>query len=366
MLKRLYVHNYKALVNFELRFEGHALLMGANGAGKSSVLEVLSPLRRVIVDGDRIAECLPSATVTRWGDHKVQRFEIDLEVGDDAFHYEMLAMDSLVTNETLRAGADVLFSGAGDQGELYRDDGAPGTAVLRDWERSTIPIIRAGLVHARLLRFREALRRCLVIRPNPIAMTGRAETEARAPAPDLSNFASWCRHLLQETPDAMQRAIEAAREVLPGFRSLSIRNVKDQDVRMLISKWDPGAASNSRDAVEFGFGELSDGQRVILGLVSVLAWAEQAPSTILLDEPENYVALAEVQPLLKTLLDSNGVQVIVASHHPEFLNEMAVESGIRFSRTANGPVRVDKFSMPAGSRLTASQFIANRLDDGNG
>ena len=94
--------------------------------------------------------------------------------------------------------------------------------------------------------------------------------------------------------------------------------------------------------------------------------AEQAPSTILLDEPENFVALAEIQPLLKTILDAKGVQVIVASHHPEFLNEMAVECGIRFSRLANGPVRVGKFSMPSGTQLTASQFVAHRFDADNG
>lgn len=40
MLTCLYVDNYKCLVNFELRFGDATLLLGTNGAGKSSVLDL--------------------------------------------------------------------------------------------------------------------------------------------------------------------------------------------------------------------------------------------------------------------------------------------------------------------------------------
>jgi len=38
MLQRLYVDNYKCLVNFELPLQELSLLLGPNGAGKTSVL----------------------------------------------------------------------------------------------------------------------------------------------------------------------------------------------------------------------------------------------------------------------------------------------------------------------------------------
>ena len=38
MLKRLYVDNYKCLVNFELFLEPTTLLVGLNGTGKSTIL----------------------------------------------------------------------------------------------------------------------------------------------------------------------------------------------------------------------------------------------------------------------------------------------------------------------------------------
>ena len=41
MLERLEVGNYKCLVGFGLDFDELTLLVGVNGAGKSSVLEVV-------------------------------------------------------------------------------------------------------------------------------------------------------------------------------------------------------------------------------------------------------------------------------------------------------------------------------------
>lgn len=41
MFKRLYVDNYKSLVNFELPLDELTLLFGLNGVGKTSILEVI-------------------------------------------------------------------------------------------------------------------------------------------------------------------------------------------------------------------------------------------------------------------------------------------------------------------------------------
>jgi AAA15 family ATPase/GTPase len=42
MLKRLYIDNYKCLVNFEFATERSRLILGANGTGKSTVFESLA------------------------------------------------------------------------------------------------------------------------------------------------------------------------------------------------------------------------------------------------------------------------------------------------------------------------------------
>ena len=48
MLRRLYVDNYKCLVDFDLPLRELSLLLGPNGAGKTSVLDVVFALRQVL------------------------------------------------------------------------------------------------------------------------------------------------------------------------------------------------------------------------------------------------------------------------------------------------------------------------------
>ena len=53
MLQRLYVDNYKCLVNFNLPLQELSLLLGPNGAGKTSVLDIVFVLHRLLgVCGD--------------------------------------------------------------------------------------------------------------------------------------------------------------------------------------------------------------------------------------------------------------------------------------------------------------------------
>ena len=68
MLQRLYVDNYKCLVNFDLPLQELSLLLGPNGAGKTSVLDVVHALSRLLSEGIRItdADVFPTRTLTRW------------------------------------------------------------------------------------------------------------------------------------------------------------------------------------------------------------------------------------------------------------------------------------------------------------
>jgi ATPase subunit of ABC transporter with duplicated ATPase domains len=83
--------------------------------------------------------------------------------------------------------------------------------------------------------------------------------------------------------------------------------------------------------------------------------------TVILDEPDNFVALREIQPWLSAVSDaideSNG-QVLIISHHPELMNQWAPDFGVQFVREGLGPVRVKEFSGKAYSTLVPSEIIA--------
>jgi AAA15 family ATPase/GTPase len=48
MLTRIYIDNFKCFVNFEYKPAQRQLILGSNGAGKSSLLDALLFLRRIV------------------------------------------------------------------------------------------------------------------------------------------------------------------------------------------------------------------------------------------------------------------------------------------------------------------------------
>src|SRR5579863_5857692 len=81
MLKRVYIDNFRSLVNFELTLGQQQLILGLNGSGKSTLLEVLGAVKR-LVTGDAHPEALfPDTSRTRWQTLSQQTFELDVDLG---------------------------------------------------------------------------------------------------------------------------------------------------------------------------------------------------------------------------------------------------------------------------------------------
>lgn len=371
MITRIYVENYKCLQNLEIEFGAVCILMGRNGAGKSAVFEVLHALQRILCQDDRPGDYFHEGTHTRWDERKEQRVEllvrnVEEPSGKDFFKYRLtvehdpLRGEPRVVSEQLLFCDYTLFEFMNGDMKLYRDDGSPGPVFPGDWRRSGLARVVPGKDNKRLTWFKGWLGKLMVARPNPAVISGRAPAEDSLLAPDLSNFASWYRHLAQESPRLVYQAISAAAEVLPGFKDLSIR-VDEQRVGWIRAKLSaPGAKDYGLD-----FDQLSDGQRVLLALEIILAHHAEARQPLALDEPDNYLALAEVQPLLMRALDSaldgGGAQLLVISHHPEFLNQLAPSHGLVFYREGGGPTRTKPFA--STEALPAAELIARGVGD---
>jgi predicted ATPase len=111
----------------------------------------------------------------------------------------------------------------------------------------------------------------------------------------------------------------------------------------------------------YDFSELSDGQRVLVALYTLLFGLKDEGISLFLDEPDNFVALREIQPWLTALTDSCGYgveQTVLISHHPEIIDYLAPSSGRWFDRDSNGPARVtDKPKAPVDG-LKPSEVMA--------
>lgn len=125
-------------------------------------------------------------------------------------------------------------------------------------------------------------------------------------------------------------------------------------------EWDADASPKPRK-ITVDFDELSDGQKALIALYTLLHCAVGSGSTICIDEPENFVALAEIQPWLLELndrIDDGDGQAILVSHHPELINLLAPEQAVIFSREHGGPVRVEAFRPDALGKLSPAELIA--------
>ena len=91
MITRLYVNNFRCLVNFKAEFDSFAVLCGPNGAGKSSVFDALRLLRN-LGTGDALLggtgeQDVAGLEFTNWLDSTVQEFELGLSVDGHVFEY---------------------------------------------------------------------------------------------------------------------------------------------------------------------------------------------------------------------------------------------------------------------------------------
>ena len=363
MLHQLYADNYKCLVNFELPLKDLTLLVGPNGAGKTSVFDVVFRLRRVLVDGIKIGErdAFPTSTLTRWDTRDVQSFGLHVEVDGDRFHYQLEVKHERATgrarilSEQLHASEQPLFSCELGEAQLYRDDHSEGPQLSVDWEESFLARVSAGRDNKRLNRFMDFMRSLVVCGLHPPSFVAESVRESTVLVRDGANFADWYRHLVQERTELVVDFASNLKEVLQDFRGIRMEKV-GEDTRAMLVSW------NGREGYTLRFDEISDGQRVLIVLYALIGLAGDQGVTLFLDEPDNYAALAEIQPWLMALVDACGngkCQAIVCSHHPELIDYLGTDKGILLDRTDSGVTRTrDLSAMELEGELRLSQVVA--------
>ncbi len=213
------------------------------------------------------------------------------------------------------------------------------------------------LVH----RFRRWLGTVYCFRINPLKMVSRAEGEDADPKLDLSNFAAWYRSLSQSHPKRVHALFESLEETLQGFDSIVLKDAAE-GVRLLNAVFQRAGSRH----ISFGFRELSEGQRCLICLYTILHLVVAEGRTVIIDEPENFVSLREIQPWLKAasrmVSEANG-QLILISHSPELIDQWAPAHGIRFVRDGIGPAKVEPWHGDPESGLSPAQLIARGWDD---
>ncbi len=369
MISRIYIDNYKCFTNFEYQPGDLQLLLGLNGTGKTTVFDIIDVLIKFVVDGTPSLSAFPHGTLTAWDQRSEQTFELGLKGKGGEYSYRLTvehdrpARKNRIKSEELRFDGRPLYRFDGRDAHLFRDDGSAGPVFPFEWSRSAISTIPERNDNTLLSWFRWRLQRVFVFSPEPLQVFSRSEEEQTHPDRWLNELASWIRHLHLESPEISQRLAESLRQGvldnLVGFRFLD----KGEGVRLLeFESGSPASDSDRRSKSYFlGLGHLSTGQRALVALYTMLHAAVGEDLTLCIDEPDNYVALREIQPWLVQLTDKvkdTGGQCMLISHHPELINYLAPDSGMRFFREGGGPVRVQPFEWSEEDALQPAEVVA--------
>jgi predicted ATPase len=364
MIKRIYIDNYKSLVNFDLKLQDLTLLLGPNGVGKTSVLDVVFALRRLLCGDAKVTDddAFPTTTLTRWQRRDRQVFELDVVLNNDDLKYrleiehERMTRKARISLERLDAKGRPLFIFERGEVHLFRDDHSQGPPYSADWSESALARIPPRNDNTRLSKFLDFMRKVIVCGLYPASFKAESSTEDTMLKRDACNFAAWYRHVLLERQELVPDFTKSLQEVIEGFRGIRMEKV-GLDTRALIVMFDQYA-----ERYELRLDEISDGQRALIALYALAKLAVGQGYTLFLDEPDNYIALAEIQPWLIELSDACGEsvpQAVLCSHHPELIDYLGCDKGIMLKRESSGVTIVRPLNeMAVEGGLKLSEVIA--------
>ena len=366
MLTRVRVDNYQCLVDFELELGPFTLLVGANGSGKTSLLEALRALRELLVEQRLVGSCFPSASRARWDRRAHQAIEIDVEREGARYRYELSIAheqgrsqsDSLIRREHLSLDGVTVFLYDDGAVQLMDDLGNPTARLPFSGARSFLPQLSGNTTLRVAPWFLDYLERAFLGRIDPTAMSNIADHEDRRLASNGSNFAAWYRDLAQDNPAAREAIASDLREVIPNFEHMKL--VASPAGRVLTFAFRLPTHTESYD---LGFGELSDGQCALIALYT-LVHATPEDTLLFIDEPDNFVTGRELQPWLTRAFDlarQRRLQLVLASHHPEVINYAAAEGAWLFERPGGGPAVARRLEVDLEAGQTADEALREAL-----
>lgn len=343
MLQRLYVHNFRCLENFELNLKEmpSAILIGKNGAGKSTIGCVLEVLQSIARGTNRMRDLLPlidSTDFARGSSDVPIRFEIEVLLDKRLYKY-ILALELpddfrefRIAEEQLSVDGNFIYSRKEAQVILHTSSQNGEAKFLVDWHLVALPVIQEQSASDPLRLFKTWLSRTIILSPVPSFMTGGSDGETLEPKRDGSNFGEWFIGLLGQYPAAYTHLEKYLREVMPDLGDFR-HQIFGKYVKKMMVRFDINNAS-----LEVPFNKLSDGEKCFFLCAVVLAANKSyGPLFCFWDEPDNYLSLSEVGHFIMSLRHSflkNG-QILVTSHNPEAIRAFSDENTFILDRKSH-------------------------------
>jgi len=227
MIQRLYIHNFRCLENFELVMKDmpSALLIGKNGAGKSTVGMVLEVLQRIGRGINRVGHLVQTKDFARGRSDVPIRFEIEVLIDEKLYQYTLALEwpenfeELRIIEEQLMVSGNPIYSRQGASVTLHNYD----AKFMVDWHLVALPVIQVQSEVDPLHVFKNWLALMIILSPIPSLMTGESNGETLKPKRDGTNFGEWFSGLLGRYPAAYTLVDKYLREIMPDLREVQKR-----------------------------------------------------------------------------------------------------------------------------------------------
>jgi len=340
MIQRLYIHNFRCLQNFDLPISGRhsTLLVGANGAGKTSVGLALEILQKIARGTNRIHDLVRPSVFFQGNPGAPIRLEIAATLDSVSYEYTLALElpqnfnELRVAEEKLSADGSVIYSRDRAQVLLARTSSERDARFRVDWHLVALPIIQEESLQDPISIFKRWLSRMLILAPVPRMITGDSEGDSLMPEPKVTNFGEWFTGLLTHSPAAYAQIDAYLREVMRDFKDVQ-NPLVGKDSRSIFVQFHQDQAT-----IKLPFADLSDGEKCFFICAVVLACNHAyGPITCFWDEPDSHLSLSEVGQFVLTLRRSfqGGGQLVVTSHNPEAIRKFSNENTLLLSRRSH-------------------------------
>ncbi|MEX0728334.1 MAG: AAA family ATPase [Planctomycetaceae bacterium] len=341
MIKRLYIHNFRCLENFELPIAGlpSCLLIGNNGSGKSTIGFALEILQKIARGSNHVGDLVQKVDFGFSFPRGPMRFEIELEIDQRTFEYHLALELSAgenephVCDERLSCdGADIYWRDV-TQLNIAKSGTTEETQAPVSLQLVALPLVPEYSESDPLRTFKNWLAKMLILSPMPSRITGDASGAELTPNREVTNFGDWYTGLVGHSRSAKSQIENFIRQVDEDF--LDINSVSTGEGRQsLYARFKKQAMG-----IELNFASLSDGEKCFfIGALVLASNTAFGPLLCFWDEPDNFVSPSEVGYLVMALrreFENHGGQLIITSHNPEAIRQFPYEKTLFFFRKSH-------------------------------
>jgi predicted ATPase len=340
MIRRLYIHNFRCLENFELPIAGKSslLLIGKNGVGKTTVGLALEILQRIARGTNRVGDLVKPKDLARGRADAPMRFEIEAELSNKiytyavSFEYPQGFRELRVLDEKLLANGSPVYTREFAQVRLARIANEREANFRIDWHLVALPIVQQQSTNDPLYIFRHWLASALILRPVPSLIRGDSDQETLQPNTQVTNLGAWFSGLLASAPSTYTKIDSYLKKIMPDLQDMKNPST-GKDSRSLLFQF-----STQNETMTVPFDDLSDGEKCLVICALVIAMnGAYGPLLCFWDDPDNYLAPSEVGLSIMELRRAfqAGGQMIATSHNPEAIRRFSDENTLFLYRNSH-------------------------------